>query len=55
MRRHVLIILLTLLALVPTLNVAHARQPKMLKVYISADMESFMPRETVEIGHCGGR
>ena len=39
MRRHALITLLTLLALVPTLNAAHARQPKKLKVYISADME----------------
>ncbi len=39
MRRHFLITLLTLLALVPTLYAAHARQPKNLKVYISADME----------------
>ena len=39
MRRHVLITLLTLLVLVPTLTAAHARQPKNLKVYISADME----------------
>ncbi len=39
MRRHVLIILMTVLALEPTLNAAHARKPKKLKVYISADME----------------
>ncbi len=39
MRRHLLITLLTLLALVPTLDAAHARQSKKLKVYISADME----------------
>lgn len=39
MRRHLLITLLALLALVPTLDAAHARQSKKLKVYISADME----------------
>lgn len=39
MRRHILITLLAMLALVPTLNAAHAREPKKLKVYISADME----------------
>jgi predicted secreted protein len=39
MRSRVLITLLTVSALVPTLDVAHARQPKKLKVYISADME----------------
>ena len=39
MRPYVLITLLSLLALLPTLTAAYAKQPKTLKVYISADME----------------
>jgi len=47
MRSRVLITLLTVSALVPTLDVAHARQPKKLKVYISADMERVSGVSTV--------
>ena len=47
MRSRVLITLLTVSALVPTLDVAHARQPKKLKVYISADMEGISGVSTV--------
>jgi len=56
MRCHVLITLLTLLALVPTLHAAHARQPKTLKVYISADMEGVSGVSTWKVqAQSGGR
>jgi D-amino peptidase len=56
MRRHVLVTLLTLLALVPMLHAAQARQPKTLKVYISADMEGVSGVSTWKVqAQSGGR